>query len=134
MLTRVLSGLIVGGMLIATSCAPAASPTATPVVSPTPTAPTHLTVAYSNISPTILPLWVAKETGIFDKHGLDVDLQYAASATSVAAVLSGQMQMASVGLSEVLGAIAGGADLVIVANQVPAYTYVFEVAPGTQSA
>jgi NitT/TauT family transport system substrate-binding protein len=95
---------------------------------------THITVAYSNISATIMPLWAARDTGLFEKHGLDVDLQYAASATSVAAVVSGQMQFATVGLSEVLGAIAGGADLVVVANQVPAYTYIFEVAPGIQTA
>ncbi|MCA1647739.1 MAG: ABC transporter substrate-binding protein [Chloroflexi bacterium] len=91
-------------------------------------------MAYSNISPTIMPLWMAKQTGLFEKHGLDLDLQYVASATSVAAVVSGQMQLATVGLSEVLGAIAGGADLVVVATQVPSYTYVFEVAPGIQSA
>src|SRR5258708_30595593 len=55
---------------------------------------THLIVAYSNISPTITPLWMAKQAGLFEKHGLDVDLQYVASATSVAAVVSGQMQLA----------------------------------------
>jgi hypothetical protein len=36
------------------------------------------------------------------------------------------MQLATVGLSEVLGAIAGGADLVVIANPVPANTYIFE--------
>src|SRR6266568_4287812 len=142
MLSKLIKGLIASSILMATSCAPAATPVSTPVASPTapaipsptPVSLTHLTVAFSNISATILPLWVAKQAGVFEKHGLDVELQYAASATSVAAVLSGQMQMASVGLSEVLGAITGGADLVIVANQVPAYTYVFEVAPGIQTA
>jgi len=124
--------LAAGAVLVASSCGPAAAPP-TPVPS-RPPALTHLTVAYSNISATIMPLWVAKQTGLFEKHGLDLDLQYAASATSVAAVVSGQMQLATVGLSEVLGAIAGGADLVVLATQVPAYTYIFEVAPGIQSA
>lgn len=116
-------------LVVAAGCtpAPAIVPTATPV------ALKHITVAYSNISATITPEWVAKEAGLFEKHGLDVDLQYVASATSVAAVVSGQMQLATVGLSEVLGAIAGGADLVVIATQVPAYTYIFEVAPGIQS-
>jgi NitT/TauT family transport system substrate-binding protein len=119
--------------VFAASCAPAVPP---PAAAPSPTSVplTHVIVAYSNISATITPLWIAKQTGIFEKHGLDVDLQYVASATSVAAVVSGQMQLATVGLSEVLGAIAGGADLVVVATQVPAYTYIFEVAPGIQSA
>jgi NitT/TauT family transport system substrate-binding protein len=119
-------------MLIATACAPpiASAPAATPTAVPL----THVIVAYSNVSATILPEWVAQNEGIFQKHGLDVDLQYAASATSVSALVSGQMQVATVGLSEVVGAIAGGADLVVVATQVPGYAYVFEVAPDIQTA
>jgi len=128
---RRLALLIAGAEFFLTSCGPVVAPTSTPIASPPPL--THLIAAYSNISATIMPLWVARETGLFEKHGLDVDLQYAASATSVSAVVSGQMQVASVGLSEVVGAIAGGADLVIIATQVPAYTYIFEVAPGIQT-
>jgi NitT/TauT family transport system substrate-binding protein len=133
MLRQLAFPLVAGTLFVASSCTPAVAP---PVAAPSPTpAPlTHLSVAYSNISPTILPLWTAKQTGIFEKHGLDIDLQYVASATSVAAVVSGQMQLATVGLSEALGAVAGGADLVVVANQVPGYTYIFEVAPGIQTA
>jgi NitT/TauT family transport system substrate-binding protein len=126
--------MALGSVLLVISCSPPAAPSSNPGSSPPQPTLTHISVAYSNISPTILPLWVAKETGVFEKHGLDVDLQYVASATTVAAVISGQMQVATVGLSEVLGAIAGGADLVILATQVPAYTYVFEVAPGIQTA
>lgn len=122
-----LAVLVVALAVAACTPTPAATPT------PTPVALKHVTVAYSNISSTIIPEWVAQEAGLFGKHGLDVDLQYAASATSVAAVVAGQMQLATVGLSEVLGAIAGGADLVVIATQVPAYTYIFEVAPGIQS-
>jgi NitT/TauT family transport system substrate-binding protein len=130
---RRLALLIAGAVVFVTSCGPVVAPTSTPVASGTPAALTHLIAAYSNISATIVPLWVAKETGLFEKHGLDVDLQYAASSTSVSAVVAGQMQVASVGLSEVVGAIAGGADLVVIATQVPAYTYIFEVAPGIQT-
>jgi NitT/TauT family transport system substrate-binding protein len=130
---KVLGMLVAGVLLVMTGCAPAVAPA--PAAAPAPTAAplTHVTVAYSNIGATILPEWIAQNTGIFQKHGLDVDLQYAASATSVSALVSGQMQVATVGLSEVLGAIAGGADLVIVATQVPAYPYVFEVGPGLQN-
>src|SRR5579859_6454337 len=131
------SPMLAGAMFIACSCAPATSvapPTPEAVPTQAPAALTHLTVAYSNVAATILPLWVAKQSGLFEQHGLDVDLQYVASATSVAALVSGQMQLATVGLSETLGAIAGGADLVVIANQVPAYTYIFEVAPGIQTA
>ncbi len=130
MMRGVLAAMLACGLLVLSGCAPAAGPAPTPTAVPL----AHLTVAYSNVSATILPEWVAQNTGIFQKHGLDVDLQYAASATSVSALVSGQMQVATVGLSEVLGAIAGGADLVVIATQVPGYTYVFEVAPGIQTA
>jgi NitT/TauT family transport system substrate-binding protein len=126
--------IVASALLVASGCVPAVAPPSAPPASPTPAALTRVTVAYSNISPTIMPLWVAKEAGLFEKHGLDVDLQYVASATSVAAVVSGQMQLATVGLSEVLGAMAGGAELVVLATQVPGYTYIFEVAPGIQNA
>jgi ABC-type nitrate/sulfonate/bicarbonate transport system substrate-binding protein len=117
-------------VLLLSGCGTGAVPAATPV--PT-VVKTHVTASFSNIAPTVLPLWVAQERGLFDKHGLDVDLQYVASATSVPAVISGQMQMAEVGGSEVLGAIAGGADLVIVSTDTPGYPYVMEVAPGIQA-
>jgi ABC-type nitrate/sulfonate/bicarbonate transport system substrate-binding protein len=131
MMVRLTFRAIVAALLVLTGCTPAAAPVLTP--SP-PVALTRVGVAFSNVSPTILPLWVGKEAGLFEKRGLDLDLQYIASATSVAAVVSGQMHLATVGLSEALGALAGGADLVILANQVPAYTYIFEVAPGIQNA
>jgi NitT/TauT family transport system substrate-binding protein len=134
MMRTLVSPLVAGALFVACSCAPATAPPPTPAPTQAPAALTHVSVAYSNVAATILPLWIAKQTGIFEKHGLDVDLQYVASATSVAALVSGQMQLATVGLSETLGAIAGGADLVIIANQVPAYTYIFEVAPGIQTA
>jgi ABC-type nitrate/sulfonate/bicarbonate transport system substrate-binding protein len=120
-------------MLLTTACAAPAAPAA-PAAQPTAAPLTHVTAAYSNIAPTVMPLWMAKEKGLFEKHGLDVDLQYVASATAVPAVISGQMQVAEVGGSEALGAIAGGADLVIVSMETPAYPYVMEVAPGLQSA
>ncbi len=89
--------------------------------------------SYSSIVPTVGPLWVTKETGLFEKHGLDVDQQYIASTTSVNAVVAGQAQLAAVGGSEALGAIAGGADLVIITSDTPVYPYIFEVAPGINS-
>jgi NitT/TauT family transport system substrate-binding protein len=123
---------VLASLVLLSGCGPAAVPAS----APTATAPpkTHVTASYSNIAPTVLPLWVALDSGIFEKHGLDVDLQYVASATSVPAVISGQMQVAEVGGSEALGAIAGGADLVIVSMDTPAYPYELEVAPGIQAA
>jgi NitT/TauT family transport system substrate-binding protein len=72
------------------------------------------------------------ESGIAQRHGLDVQLEYVASSSGIPAVLSGQVQMANVGGSETLSAAAQGADLVIIGTTLPVYPFVF-MAPGNIS-
>ena len=63
--------------------------------------PNHLTISYPSISGAQAVLWVAKETGVFSKNGLDVDLVYIAGGPrSMAALLSGQLQV--IGTGEIL--------------------------------
>ncbi|HZT08389.1 MAG TPA: ABC transporter substrate-binding protein [Chloroflexota bacterium] len=83
-----------------------------------------MTVAYSEITFINLPLWTAKADGIFEKHGLDVDLQNIDSSTSIAALVSGQVQAAAAGGSEALSAAVEGADLQTVAVLGGQYPYV----------
>jgi ABC-type nitrate/sulfonate/bicarbonate transport system substrate-binding protein len=87
-------------------------------------------MGYSNISGDDIASWVAVETGVFARHGLNVNAQLiAGGATTTAALLSGQIQIAQAGGSESLSAVAGGADLVIVATLAGVYPYLFEVIP-----
>jgi len=97
-------------------------------------APVHLTVSYSNIVPDNLPVWIAKEAGIFTKNGLDVDLQLIQSTQGMPALLSGQTQLANIGGSETLSADAEGADVVVLANLTPVFPYLFYAAPGITDA
>jgi ABC-type nitrate/sulfonate/bicarbonate transport system substrate-binding protein len=53
----------------------------------------RVTVSYTGVGPTQLPVWVAKETGIFNRNGLDVQLIRAQAATSVMALLSGELNL-----------------------------------------
>lgn len=111
-------------LILATACAPAL-PAATPTPSITP-----LVVGYSNISTDDTAVYVGVEDGIFRKHGLDVNAQLiAGGATTTAALLSGQIQIAQNGGSETLSAAANGADLVVVATLAGVYPYLFEVTP-----
>src|SRR5439155_15551973 len=114
-------------LLAATACGGAAAPQAggSPSASPT----VHLTVSYSNVVPDNLPLWIAKEGGIFKAHGLDVDLQLINSTTGMPALLSGQTQFADIGGSEALSAAAAGGDVVVLANLTPVAPYVFYSQP-----
>src|SRR5205085_4007447 len=86
----------------------------------------QIAIAYSNLIADSLSLWVAKETGIFAKNGLEVDLQYIASSNAFAALLAGQVQASAGGGSEGISGVANGADVVIVANLMPIYPYFME--------
>jgi ABC-type nitrate/sulfonate/bicarbonate transport system substrate-binding protein len=37
---------------------------------------TNVTIAYTSISPQYSPAWIAKETGIFRKNGINAQLVY----------------------------------------------------------
>ncbi|GAC1316518.1 MAG: hypothetical protein NVSMB2_09460 [Chloroflexota bacterium] len=141
-------------MLLVVACAPsAASPPSTTLVgvaaaAPTATAAasavvpasglagasqsatvTRLAIAYSNLIADNLPLWTAKDSGVFERNGLDVDLQYIASTNAMSALLAGQVQVASTGGTEVINSVANGADLVVLATVTPVYSVFLEVRP-----
>lgn len=125
-------------LLVATACSPAppavpvaTSPPPTSAVPATPTASavTHLVVSYSEMSTSPLPLWVAVDNGLFAKHGIDIQSQYIPSTNGVAGLLSGSVSVAFMGGSDILGAITGGADLVILACAVAVYPYELLVDP-----
>ncbi len=96
--------------------------------STTSSGPTKISVAYSNVSVDFLAPWVAKESGIFLKNGLDVDLQLISGGSrTMAALLSGEMQVTQQGGAEALSATAGGADVMVLGTLAPVYPYKFEV-------
>jgi len=79
-------------------------------------AQTKITVSYGPGYPWI-PAFVAKDQGIFAKHGLDVTLQFiAVGSNQPAALIAGTSQVAGLSPSIVLFADAGGADLTIIAG------------------
>jgi len=119
--------------LVATACGGAA-PSTSSSGSLHPTQKTSVTASYSEIIADEWAPWAAADAGIFDKNNLTVDLQYIASATGVAALLSNQTQIAQLGGSDVINAASGGADLVIVANMIPVFPYVFLVPNSINSA
>jgi len=70
---------------------------------------TKMTVGYSAITGAHLPAWLAKETGIFAKNGLDVQLVYVrGGATVMMALLSKETPISQVGGSSIVGASLRG--------------------------
>jgi NitT/TauT family transport system substrate-binding protein len=82
--------------------------------------------AYISDSPSSsVPAWVAKETGIFKKQGLDIDLVFIDGSTrGIQSLLAGDLSFTeAVGTSAINGRIAGG-DIAIVngvVNTLPYY-------------
>lgn len=77
-----------------------------------------LTVSYPSISGAQAVLWIGKETGIFRKNGLDTDLVYITGGPrSMAALLSGQLQVIGTGGNALVAANLNGAkDAVLIAT------------------
>lgn len=80
-------------------------------------APAKIRVSYSVISAASLVTWTAKDAGIFQKHGLDVDLIYIGSATkAVSATIAGDTQInQGAGTGSVLARLSG-ADTIWIAS------------------
>jgi len=74
-------------------------------------------VAFVSPSPTQSPPWIAKETGIFAKHGLDADvILLTGSPRLVQALIGGDVDYAIVGVTAAMRAHMRGADVVILAT------------------
>lgn len=74
-------------------------------------------IAYASISPNFAGLWVAKEAGAFEKHGLPADLVYIASGSiTVQAMMAGDVHLAIGASNAVVNAILRGAPLVAVGS------------------
>ncbi len=78
---------------------------------------TKLTLGYSTTGPTAVGLWMAKDTGAFDKYGVDPSLIFISSSpVMVPALLGGDVQGAVAGANAVIAAVLGGAPIVSVAS------------------
>src|SRR5579871_4992404 len=89
---------------------------------------TKITVPYQVLSLSNMPFWGAYEAGIFQKHGLDVNMLYVDNP-EVASLMSGSAEIAQGGGPEVVSADADGADVVFVASLVHVYSYIVEARP-----
>jgi ABC-type nitrate/sulfonate/bicarbonate transport system substrate-binding protein len=122
---RLLASICFGVAMLLAACSPAAQPAA-PTPAPTAAPTKKIGIAYSNLIADSLSRWVARESGIFAKNGLDVDLQYIASVNAFAALLAGQVQASSGGGSEVISGVSNGAEVIVIANMMPIYPYFME--------
>src|SRR5437762_10697548 len=66
--------------------------------------------------PHFLPIWLAKDTGIFSKHGLDAEVIFMrGGALITTGILSGEFQLPGVGAESVVAAKVEGGDPALLA-------------------
>jgi NitT/TauT family transport system substrate-binding protein len=89
----------------------------------------RIAVAYSAISATQTGFYLAKDAGIFEKHGLYVDPVYVAGGSRVAqAIIAGEFTLALAGGNIVNANLAGG-DIVIIGGVVNVPSFYLFVQP-----
>lgn len=78
---------------------------------------TKLILGYSTTGPTAVGLWMAKDSGAFDKYGVDPNFIFISSSpVMVPALIGGDVQAAVAGANAVIAAVLGGAGLVSIAS------------------
>jgi ABC-type nitrate/sulfonate/bicarbonate transport system substrate-binding protein len=72
-------------------------------------------------SPSHLPIWVAKDAGYFEKHGLDLEpVQIRGGSLITLAIITGNLPFSGAGAESVVAARAAGGDVVLLACPVDA--------------
>jgi NitT/TauT family transport system substrate-binding protein len=95
---------------------------------------TKLSVAHSVASPGFWPLYMAADTGIFARNGLDVSVQIIPGATNAAAAMvSGQIQFAQFGGGAAMASAVNGSDLLILAVIIPRHQFVIYGGPDVKT-
>ena len=76
-------------------------------------AQTKMTIAYSSIGPMATGVWMAKESGAFDKYGIQADIILITSGpVSVQSLIGGDLQAVSAASNAVINAILNGAPII----------------------
>ena len=98
-------------------------------------APTKIVISFAILSEREAALFVARDQGFFRKQGLDVELVYVSSApVALASLAHGDSQLNTGSPSgPILGAMAGGLDVVFVAGLVNKLTGTIVSAPEIKS-
>ena len=91
-------------------------------------------VGYSSDAPGSLVTWLARETGIFAKNGLDADLVRTRTTIGVMALLSGELDFIQASGPVVLESALRGSDLVYIAGGMATLDFIFMSQPEIKTA
>ena len=95
---------------------------------------TKVTTSYVSDSAGVLPLWLAKEAGIFARNGLDVQAVRAHAAVGVMALMSGELQFVLASGPVVVDSALRGSNVVYVAGGMSTLDFVLVTRPEIKTA
>ena len=85
---------------------------------------TKINVGYSAISGDALPAWVAKDAGIFEKNGLDVQpVFFTGGTTAIMALVSADTPIAQLAGPAVVNSVMAGSDATLIVGGVTSLNY-----------
>jgi NitT/TauT family transport system substrate-binding protein len=85
---------------------------------------TRINVGYSAISGDAMPAWIAKDAGIFEKNGLDVQLVFfTGGTTAVMALVSADTPIAQLAGPAVVNSVMAGSDATLLVGGVTSLNY-----------
>src|SRR4249919_3427685 len=94
----------------------------------------QVVIAYAAMNARVAPLWVARDRGFFAKYGVTADTIFVRGApTLVAAMQANEIDVGYTGGTAVVGAVANGADLKVLAAFTNRVTYDLMVKPGIKT-
>src|SRR5215813_6065861 len=95
--------------------------------------PTKILFAYGAIGGNAVPLWIAKEQGIFRKYNLDPQLIYIIAGRAMQSMLAGDIQFGLLGATHVTNAVTAGGDMVMLLGMEEKLNYFLNVRPGIKT-
>jgi NitT/TauT family transport system substrate-binding protein len=97
-------------------------------------APTKFLFAYGAIGANAMPLWIAKEQGIFRKYNLDPQLIYIIAGRAMQSMLAGDIQFGLLGATHVTNAVTAGGDMTMLLGMEEKLNYFLNARPGIKNA
>ncbi len=91
-------------------------------------------IAYGAIGGNTLPLWIAKDQGIFRKYNLDPQLIFIIAGRAAQSMLAGDLQVGLIGATHVTNAVTAGGDLTTLLGLETKLQFILVARPQTRKA
>jgi NitT/TauT family transport system substrate-binding protein len=91
-------------------------------------------LAYGAIGGNAMPLWIAKEQGIFRKYNLEPQLIYIIAGRAMQSMLAGDIPFGLLGATHVTNAVTAGGDMTMLLGMEEKLNFFLNARPGIKSA